>query len=102
MGLSLRISKRVVVTDSIETGALTTSNLVADVIGTVGMDVVVVNQAVVVVTGCVVLDVLPGPGGKSKLEGVLFLLYVYVKSHHSPLHSSLAQYQRLPTSIRGL
>ena len=72
MGLSLRISKRVVVTDSIETGALTTSNLVADVIGTVGMDVVVVNQAVVVVTGCVVQDVLPGPGGKSKLglEGV--------------------------------
>ena len=66
----MRISKRVVVTDSIETGALTTSNLVADVIGTVGMDVVVVNQAVVVVTGCVVLDVLPGPGGKSKLEGV--------------------------------
>ena len=35
--------------------------------GTVGMDVVVtVNQvAAVVVTGCVVLAVLAGPGGKS-------------------------------------
>ena len=70
MGLSLK-SKRVVVTDGREIGALTTSNLVVDVSGTVGMDVAVtVNQvAAVVATGCVVLAVLARLGGKStKME----------------------------------
>ena len=70
MGLSLK-SKRVVVTDGREIGALTTSNLVADVSGTVVMDVVVTVDQVavaVVVTGCVVLAVLARLGGKSKLE----------------------------------
>ena len=69
MGWSTSWSKKLVMTDGRETGALTTSNLLADVSGTVVMDVAVapVDQ-VAAVTGCIVLVVLAGLGGKSELE----------------------------------
>ena len=66
MGWSTSWSKKLVMTDGREIGALTTSNLLADVSGTVVMDVAVAvdRVAVAVVTGCVVLAVLAGLGGK--------------------------------------
>ena len=63
-------SKKVVLTDSIEDGVLTTSSRLVDVSGQGA--VVVINNVRVVMTGCVVLAVQLRTGGKSnKIEEVL-------------------------------
>jgi len=67
MGLSLK-SKRVVVTDGREIGALTTSNLLAGVSGRTA----IFRISSGMMEGCVVPAVLPRTGGKSnKIEEVL-------------------------------
>ena len=78
-------SKKVVVTEAIEDGVWTTTNLLVDVSGQGA--VVVINNVRVVMTGCVVLAVQPRLGGKLDIE-VHMIWSFWVKSHHSPLSPS--------------